>query len=98
MDRTGTWRLAAAYDLTFSQGPGGYHYATVNRKGTDITREDLLADVIQQSISKAAASALIDEVSQAVRALPAIAGELGASKKAQNDVAQLTGEMLRAAA
>ncbi len=98
MDRTGTWRLAPAYDLTFSQGPNGYHYAAVNGKGTDITRKDLLADAMQQSLSQADASALINEVAQAVRALPGIAAELGASKKAQNEVAQRTGEMLRTAA
>ena len=29
MDRTGTWRLAPAFDLTFSAGPGGEHYLTI---------------------------------------------------------------------
>lgn len=40
--RDGAWRLAPAYDLTFSTGAGGEHALTVGGRGTGISAEDLL--------------------------------------------------------
>lgn len=39
MDHRGDWRLAPAFDLTFSNGPGGEHYMAVVGEGRTITRE-----------------------------------------------------------
>jgi serine/threonine-protein kinase HipA len=39
MDDRGNWRLAPAFDLTFSNGPGGEHYMAVQGEGRTITRE-----------------------------------------------------------
>ncbi len=39
MDDRGNWRLAPAFDLTFSNGPGGEHYMAVLGEGRTITRE-----------------------------------------------------------
>lgn len=39
MDERGNWRLAPAFDLTFSNGPGGEHYMPVLGEGRAITRE-----------------------------------------------------------
>jgi serine/threonine-protein kinase HipA len=39
MDERGDWRLAPAFDLTFSNGPGGEHYMAVVGEGRSITRE-----------------------------------------------------------
>src|SRR5690606_19130851 len=33
MNKTGEWRLAPAYDLTYSRGPGGEHYLDVEGEG-----------------------------------------------------------------
>lgn len=38
MDDRGDWRLAPAFDLTFSNGPGGEHYMAVQGEGRAITR------------------------------------------------------------
>ncbi len=38
MDDLGNWRLAPAFDLTFSNGPGGEHYMAVQGEGRTITR------------------------------------------------------------
>src|SRR5665213_321567 len=38
MDASGDWRLAPAYDLTFSRGPGGEHYLDVEGEGRRPTR------------------------------------------------------------
>ncbi len=42
MERDGTWRLAPAYDLTWSSGPGGEHSTSVMGHGKDITRAHLI--------------------------------------------------------
>ncbi len=38
MDEAGVWRLAPAYDLTFSAGPGGEHYLAIAGEGRAPTR------------------------------------------------------------
>ncbi len=47
MDTRGTWRMAPAYDLTWSYNPEGawtsLHQMSVNGKRSEIAREDLLA-------------------------------------------------------
>ena len=43
MDRHGTWRLSPAYDLGFSDGPGGEHHLGVNGNGRNPSHEDLIA-------------------------------------------------------
>ena len=66
MDRTGTWRLAPAYDLNFSSGPGGEHFLPVNGRGNDIGFADVRAVAKRQSINAKAAAAIVDEVRSAV--------------------------------
>ncbi|MCY0387038.1 type II toxin-antitoxin system HipA family toxin [Robbsia sp. Bb-Pol-6] len=39
MSAAGQWRLAPAYDVTFCEGPGGYHQMNVMGEGLDIGRE-----------------------------------------------------------
>lgn len=43
MDDSGSWTLAPAYDLTYSTGPGGQHYLSVNNKPTVISVDDFRA-------------------------------------------------------
>lgn len=45
MDRSGTWTLAPAYDLTFARGRGwtSQHQMRIQDKTTGIRRDDLLA-------------------------------------------------------
>ena len=42
MNENGKWRLAPAYDLTFSPSPGGYHSLSVANTYQDIGKKDLL--------------------------------------------------------
>lgn len=63
-DRDGLWRLTPAYDLTFSEGPGGEHWTTVMGQGRRITRDHLLALASSASIKKAKADAIISEVAK----------------------------------
>lgn len=73
MDRTGSWRLAPAYDLTWAYGPGGEHTMTVNGRGDDITRADLLVLGEAAGLSRGKADAIIQVVSAAVSEWPTVA-------------------------
>ena len=66
MNEKGTWRLAPAYDLNFTAGPGGEHYLAVNGRGTGISRTDVLAIAARQSVSAITTGAIIDDVLAAV--------------------------------
>jgi serine/threonine-protein kinase HipA len=66
MDGAGSWRLAPAYDLNFSNGPGGEHYLAVNGKGDGVAADDLRALATRQSIGPRAAQQVIDDVRAAV--------------------------------
>ncbi len=42
LGRDRRWRLAPAFDLTFSEGPGGQHHMDICGEGTAVTRAQLL--------------------------------------------------------
>jgi serine/threonine-protein kinase HipA len=66
MDRTGRWRLAPAYDVTYAYNPDGMwtgtHQMRVNGKRDAITRMDLLTSAKVMGVKKAAAEEAIDAV------------------------------------
>ena len=66
----GDWRLAPAYDLTFSPGPGGEHTMTVAGEGRSPALEHVLRIADSAGIEDAPARRIIDEVTQAVNAWP----------------------------
>jgi serine/threonine-protein kinase HipA len=41
MAQDGQWKLAPAYDVTFCEGPGGYHQMDVMGEALNISRDDL---------------------------------------------------------
>jgi serine/threonine-protein kinase HipA len=95
MRPNGKWELAPAYDLTFSYGPNGWHYLTVNGLGENVTRADLLAVARAQSIADP--NAIIDEVAENVRGLPHVAASFGVSRETLADVRAATARTLTAA-
>ena len=64
MDETGTWRLAPAYDLTFSQSSHGYHSMTVAGESKSPGRPQLLE--LAQTFSIKKPEQIIGEVREAV--------------------------------
>lgn len=42
MNKDGSWKLAPAYDITFCEGPGGYHQMDVMGQALDIKYQNLL--------------------------------------------------------
>jgi len=88
MDRSGTWSLAPAYDITHAYNPESQwtrqHLMGVNGKFSNITRRDLLEFAEQRSVSRA--KALIDSVNDAVDSWAEFAGAAGLSVAHQQRV------------
>jgi serine/threonine-protein kinase HipA len=98
LDRNGVWRLSPAYDLTFAYGPGNEHYLTVNGRGREITRRDLLAVAETQTISRRRADGIIAEVAEVVTELPAIARDFGITQATFAELKEATTRQLALAA
>ena len=62
----GTWRLAPAYDLTFSHSIGGEHATTVAGEGRDPSMRDLLAVARKAGIRESEAAAIAAHVKETV--------------------------------
>lgn len=60
LGRDRSWRLAPAYDLTFSEGPGGEHQMDVCGEGRNITRDHLLKLARQGGVDADFAQAVMD--------------------------------------
>lgn len=76
MRRDGSWRVAPGYDLTFNEGPGGYHQMDVCGEALRIQRSHLLELASKAGIKKHDAGAIIDEVCEAAEHLPNAARDL----------------------
>ena len=85
MDRTGTWRLSPAYDITFSYNPTNKwlraHQMTINGKTTEITNADLLTAGSQMGLKPRRCKDIISEVLSAVESFSIFAEQAGISEK-----------------
>lgn len=63
------WRLAPAFDLTFSEGPGGQHYMDVCGEGQAVKRQHLLRLAGEAGVPARAAEAIIDHMLAQVTSL-----------------------------
>jgi serine/threonine-protein kinase HipA len=87
MTRDGAWRMAPAYDLTWSSGPGGEHSSSILGHGKHITRDHLIklgkkADMKEHDISK-----VIEHAQAAVNKWETFASLYGTSRQSTNMVA-----------
>ncbi|HEX8431011.1 MAG TPA: type II toxin-antitoxin system HipA family toxin [Longimicrobium sp.] len=73
MDANGVWRLAPAYDLVFSDGPGGEHTMAVGGEAREPSERDLLGVAEENAIDLPQARVIIQEVESAVRDWPRFA-------------------------
>ena len=77
MGSDGGWRLAPAYDLTFSVGPGGEHYMAVEGDGRSPTQQHVMALGKRHGLSDRAIGDIIALVRSAISDWPGLATELG---------------------
>jgi serine/threonine-protein kinase HipA len=82
-----TYRLTPAYDLTFSEGPGGEHWMSIAGEGRHPTREHLQTLAKRASIQDKVAGAIIDEVRGAVSDWKLYARAAGVSKSSLAKIA-----------
>ncbi len=64
MDRHGKWRLAPAYDVTYSKGAVQEHLTTINGKSSNFTLDDLLVVAEKNIINKTSAKRIIDTIAR----------------------------------
>lgn len=80
MEPDGTWRLAPAYDLTYSEGPGGYHTMDVAGESRSPARADLLRLAEAVGLSRTDAERGLDQVRTALDAWPRLAKSFGVTR------------------
>ncbi len=96
MNVKGEWKLAPAYDLVFSRGPGGEHYLAIGgRGGDDIRRQDLVKLGTDQGISKALCDDIIEQIAGNVRELPNFAQPYGVSQQTLREIRRAGEAILR---
>jgi len=84
----GLWRLAPAFDVTYSNNPHGrwtnQHQMTINGKRDHFSLADLLA--VGRSISVPKPNEIIEEIKAAVERWPEFAQQAGIDKAAMNNI------------
>jgi serine/threonine-protein kinase HipA len=85
MDRSGSWTLAPAYDLTYAYNPGNRwldsHQMTVNGKRDHFSVEDLRAVERLGGLKRGRTDTILAEVVDAVRQWPEIAAQEGVDEE-----------------
>ncbi|HVA26660.1 MAG TPA: HipA domain-containing protein [Candidatus Baltobacteraceae bacterium] len=88
----GSWKIAPAFDLTFSKGPGagaGEHYTDVaGRSGDDISRQSFEMVAKDQGVPAARVAEMIEEVGEAVHGFASHASTYDVSAKTLKAVEQ----------
>ena len=80
MAEDGTWSFAPAYDLTYADGPGGYHIMPVAGESLAPGRADLLRLADEVGLSRPDAEQDLDQLRAALARWPAFAGESGVGR------------------
>ena len=88
LQRDGSWRMAPAYDLTFSQGPGGEHSTTVLGHGKDITRTHLVELGQTADIKQRDAAEIIERTATAIGKWRIYAAEYGVGETSTKTIAK----------
>ncbi|MDP1874834.1 hypothetical protein [Phenylobacterium sp.] len=86
MDEHGQWRLAPAYDLTYSAGPGGEHYLDIEGEGRNPTREHVQALGRRHGLSNRVIDVVVEEVRAAVAEWGRLATEAGVTSRSRGEV------------
>jgi len=76
LNKNDDWVVSPAFDLTFSNGPGGQHQTSVDGFGTDITRSALLKAAGNADIKPNRMNHIIEEVADIATGFGRSAGEM----------------------
>lgn len=92
LGRDRRWRLAPAFDLTFSTGPGGEHYTAVAGEGRVPGRAHALEVARRGGIAPGVAATAIDRVLAGVAELPRLAADLPIRKRRLDEICRVLAE------
>ena len=81
MTPAGAWQLAPAYDLTFAEGPGGYHAMSIDGESSAPARGHLLRLAAKAGLDRPSAERMLDQVRSALSSWKREASTAGVSKK-----------------
>ena len=89
MDRSGAWRLAPAYDLVFSDGPGGQHTMAVAGEAVQPTERDMLRVAEDCDVDVRRAREIVQQVRDAVRDWPRFARATGVGSTTERRIGKV---------
>lgn len=87
MEHNGTWRMAPAYDLTWSFGPGGEHSSSVLGYGKNITRDHLIELGKKADMQKPEIINLLERAQEAISKWEIFANSYGISRQSTKLIA-----------
>ncbi|AUA57647.1 putative DNA-binding transcriptional regulator [Achromobacter spanius] len=76
MSQAGHWRLAPAYDVTFCEGPGGYHQMDVMGEALAISRAQMLRLANEAEVPQDFAGKMIDRICDVASQFAILADDL----------------------
>jgi serine/threonine-protein kinase HipA len=85
-DRARGWKLAPAYDLSFSSGPNGEHYLAVAGEARDVSAEAVRTVAESHGIRRKRVTEIVSDVIEAVHRFSDFANEFGVSRQTRSDV------------
>ena len=92
MDKTGTWSLSPAFDVTYAYNPDGEwtarHQMTLNGKTDHFEWEDFRACAATAGLKRGRDREMLDEVTQAVKNWPQFAAVAAVSKSHRDAIAR----------
>lgn len=86
MDADGEWRLAPAYDLTFSIGPGGEHYLAIDGEGRNPTRDHVMRLGKLHGLTTATINEILEQNADAVAGWSGFASGAGVGESSRREV------------
>ena len=89
LDERDEWSLTPAYDVTFSNGPGGQHQMTIDGEGELPSRAKILALGERHGVARRDCEAIIEQVNDAVATWRKVAEELGCRTARIRDIAAM---------
>jgi serine/threonine-protein kinase HipA len=94
MNPSGDWRLAPAFDLTYSPGPNGEHYLDVEGEVRRPTRAQVVRLGKTHGLNPKRSAAMIDEVATAVVDWPGYAKAAGVSRASTKTIREAHARVL----
>lgn len=84
MDNSGEWKLAPAYDLTFSSGPRGHQSTMVMGEGQSPTTDHLMKLGVEANLTRAQIGEIFEQTKHALEQWETLSKNTGVSKTNTN--------------